>query len=117
MNLSESYKKRLKNLAGLLNEDFSSPEPIEISEQQAEDLFYKDIFIYIQDSPGPLSVHHNLTMFKKSVKDGSSNIYMYGQTPGEYGFQNILSWYRQRTDFPLKFYTLNSTEPLIVLPD
>ena len=122
MNLSENFKNRMKSLAGIITENITSesedfPTPTEINEQQAEELFYKGIYIYIQYRMGTPSSTDNLLMFNKNIKDGSANIYLGGQTPGEYGFQNILKWFREREQFPLKFYTLNSNEPLIIEPN
>ena len=89
-------------------------EPKEITEQEATELFNKGIVVYIQAGHGILDTSQNVFSFSNKSFDASLNMYIGGRHPNEVPFDEILAFIRDREDFDLKFYTLNSERSWIL---
>ncbi len=111
--LVNEIKQFVKKHLLKLNEEVSET-PKQISEEEAEQVFNNGNFIYIKTDEGNLESTRNLLLLSNKIWDGSMNIYKANQTPEEYGFQNILSWIRERTPYKLEFYTLYSKTPTMI---
>lgn len=84
-----------------------------ISKAEAKKLFDEGKTVYIKTEPnGQVDTSDNAFSLRKDlIRAGAMNIYTGGMTLGEYGFDNILKWLKERTDHPnyeFEFYTLNS---------
>jgi len=107
----------IQNKPKLVSENInldSAPSPKQISEEEAEQVFNSGNYIYIKTDEGNLESTRNLFLLSNKMWDGSMNIYKANQTPEEYGFQNILNWIKERTQYALEFYTLYSKIPTMI---
>lgn len=77
---------------------------------EARDLFNKGYFIYIKDGDGELETNKNVYAVSKGAVDGSLNIARNLMKDGEWDFDTIVDFIKNKTDYPIKFYTLNEKE-------
>jgi len=86
-----------------------------ITKDQAKDLFNNGIVVYIQtEDINLLPETANTIMLNSNSWDAALNIYKMGNTPLEYGFDNIISWINERISHIPKFFTFNSYQLFII---
>jgi hypothetical protein len=109
---NENVYKKIKSIIkeALENEFNNNPPLMKINKDEAEKLFYKGKVIYIKNEPYAPDSSVNTFMLRKDLWDGSMNIYKDYKTPEEYGFDNIINWLEEKSEYPLEYFTFDSTE-------
>ena len=105
-------RKIIKEEVNSLKAKNHNSELIQIDKKKAEALFNKGIFVYLKTNNYPPESTENLFMINDKIWDKGMNLYSQGMTPKEYGFENIVNWVEGKIKKPLKYYTLNSKEPI-----
>jgi len=90
-------------------------ELIQITKQDAENIFNNGNVIYVQaEDLGLQPESYNTFMLSGKTWDASLNIYKGNYTPLQYGFEHIINWITARVNTIPLFYTFNSNQFLII---
>lgn len=94
---------------------FMLNKALEITERQAEELFYDGYVVYFHCANLTPDTSFNCFTMRNDSKDASLNMHLYGKNPTEVGFKEYVRFISQQQAEPIRFWTLYSKE-LLSLP-